>query len=68
MSERRVHRSPDSDQGRQYGRDAVRLRPGTGSPVHGQVVQGPAGILPVRAQRAAAHEGVPVGHHQRRRK
>lgn len=32
------------------------------------MVQRPAGVFPLRAQRVAAHEGVPDSHHQRGRK
>lgn len=68
MSEERVHRGADRNPGGLHGRHAVRLRPGTRGPVHGQMVQRPTGVFPLRAQRVAAHESVPVGHHQRRRK
>lgn len=63
-----IHRSTDSDQRRQHCRNAMWLRLGTRNSVHGQVVQRQTGIFPLRAQRAAAYESVPIGHHKRRRK
>lgn len=53
--------------GRRLGQNEVHLRPGHRSAVHGQVVQGPAGVLQVRAEGAAAHQGVPVARNQRGR-
>lgn len=53
---------------RRFGQDDVYLRPGFRSFVHGEMVQGPAGVLQIRAQGTAPHKGISVARHKRGRK
>lgn len=61
--------APECSQGRtcrSFGHVGVRLRPGNGTFVFGQVVQGPGRVLQIRAQGGAADQGLPVARTSRR--
>jgi len=53
---------------RRVGQDDLHLRSRIRSAVHGQVVQRTAGVLQVRAEGTAAHQGVSVARNKRGRK